>query len=77
MTKDSCRRDLQKQKIHAFQRGHKFQGGLLPLTDDGPALAEDQVVHINAGEMICHIRCHFLSFFNLRVYYSTVPLKPK
>ena len=62
VTWDPCRSDLQKQKIHAFQRGHKSQSGMLPLTDNGFAFAENQVVHINAGESIYHVCCHFLSF---------------
>ena len=55
-----------------------FSGcGVLPLTDDNFAVTKDEIIYIHAGETICHIRCHFLSFFNLQPYYSTVLPKHK
>lgn len=47
-------------------------GRLLTLADDNLVLAVDHVIYIDAGEVVYHIRYHFLSIFNLRFYYNTV-----
>ena len=50
-----------KTTLHSVE--DSFRRGVLPLADGAVVVAVDHVIHVDAGEPICHIRYHFLSSF--------------